>query len=119
MAALMDELRARGCDVEGALTRFLNNEAFYVKCYKKFLDDPAFSALDEALKAKDAETAFRHAHTLKGLTANMGLTPLYDIVVKIVEPLRGGAYHDDLLEIYDAMMRELEAYRRIGEQNGL
>ncbi len=103
MAALMDELRARGCDVEGALTRFL----------------PAFSALDEALKAKDAETAFRHAHTLKGLTANMGLTPLYDIVVKIVEPLRGGAYHDDLLEIYDAMMRELEAYRRIGEQNGL
>ena len=98
MAALMDELRARGCDVEGALTRFLNNEAFYAKCYKKFLDDPAFSALDEALKAKDAETAFRHAHTLKGLTANMGLTPLYDIVVKIVEPLRGGAYHDDLLE---------------------
>ena len=44
---------------------------------------------------------------------------MYDIVVKIVEPLRGGAYHDDLLEIYDAMMRELEAYRRIGEQNGL
>ena len=39
----------------------------------------------------------------------MGLTPLYDMIVKIVEPLRGGLYSDDLLEIYDAMMQELKA----------
>ena len=119
MIALLEELRERGCDVEGALARFLNKEDFYAKCYKKFLDDPAFAALDEALKAKDAETAFRQAHTLKGLMANMGLTPLYDIVVQIVEPLRGGLYSDDLLDIYDAMMRELEKYRNIGARNGL
>ena len=119
MSALLNELRERGCDVEGALTRFLNKEDFYAKCYKKFLDDPAFAALDEALKAKDADAAFRHAHTLKGLTANMGLTPLYDIIVKIVEPLRGGLYSDDLLEKYDVMMQELETYRRIGARNGL
>ena len=34
--------------------------------------------------------AFECAHTLKGMLANMGLTPLYDIVVRIVEPLRAG-----------------------------
>ena len=119
MSALLDELRNCGCDVEGALARFLNKEDFYAKCFKKFLDDPAFSALDEALKAKDAETAFRHAHTLKGLTANMGLTPLYDIVVQIVEPLRGGLYDDGLLDVYDTMMKELETYRRIGARSGL
>ena len=119
MIALLNELQERGCDVEGALVRFLNKEDFYAKCYKKFLDDPAFSALDKALKDKDADAAFRHAHTLKGLMANMGLTPLYDIVVQIVEPLRGGLYSDDLLGIYDTMMQEMEKYRRIGARNGL
>ena len=119
MSALLNELRERGCDVDGALARFLNKEDFYMKCYKKFLDDPAFAGLDEALKKKDADTAFRHAHTLKGLTANMGLTPLHDLVVRIVEPLRGGLYSDELLEIYNTMMKEIEVYRRIGTRSGL
>ncbi len=119
MIALLNELRDRGCDVEGALVRFLNKEDFYAKCYKKFLDDPAFTALDQALKDKDADAAFRHAHTLKGLIANMGLTPLYEIVVKIVEPLRGGLYSDELLDIYHDMMKEMDVYRRIGARNGL
>ena len=68
---------------------------------------------------KDADAAFRHAHTLKGLTANMGLTPLHDLVVRIVEPLRGGLYSDELLEIYNTMMKEIEVYRRIGTRSGL
>ncbi len=119
MSALLNELRERGCDIDGALSRFLNKEDFYAKCYKKFLDDPSFAALATALKAKDADAAFRHAHTLKGLVSNMGLTPLYDLVVKLVEPLRGGLCSDDLLEIYDSMMKELEIYRRIGVRNGL
>lgn len=119
VSALLNELRERGCDVDGALARFLNKEDFYTKCYKKFLDDPAFAGLDEALKQKDADAAFRHAHTLKGLTANMGLTPLHDLVVRIVEPLRGGLYSDELLEIYNTMMKEIEVYRRIGTRSGL
>lgn len=119
MSALLNELRERGCDVDGALVRFLNKEAFYAKCYKKFLDDPAFPALDAALKAKDVDAAFRHAHTLKGLTSNLGLTPIYNIVVRIVEPLRGGLYSDELLKIYDSMMQELNVYRRIATRCGL
>ena len=35
-------------------------------------------------------SAFEAAHTLKGVTGNMGLTPLYDAVCTIVEPLRTG-----------------------------
>ena len=119
MGALMNELRERGCDVDGALVRFLNKEDFYAKCYKKFLDDPAFSGLDEALQAKNVDVAFRHAHTLKGLMANMGLTPLHDMAVKIVEPLRAGEYSDELVEIFRQMMKEMEVYRRIATRNGL
>lgn len=119
MSALLNELRERGCDVDGALARFLNKEDFYAKCYKKFLDDPAFEGLDKALKKKDADAAFRHAHTLKGLMANMGLTPLHDIVVQIVEPLRAGMYNDGMPEVYQQMMKEMENYRRIAVRSGL
>jgi HPt (histidine-containing phosphotransfer) domain-containing protein len=119
VSALLNELRERGCDVEGALVRFLNKEDFYEKCYKKFLDDPAFSELERALAARDADTAFRHAHTLKGLAANMGLTPIYDLAVKIVEPLRAGMCGDDVTEGFRQIMKEMEIYRRIGTRSGI
>ena len=115
----IESLKAYGADVEEGLARCLNKEDFYAKCYKKFLDDPAFSGLDEALQKKDADTAFRHAHTLKGLAANMGLTPIHDLAVKIVEPLRAGMYSDELVEIYQQIMKEMEVYRRIATRSGL
>ena len=119
MSALLNELRERGCDVDGALVRFLNKEDFYAKCYKKFLDDPSFAGLEEALQKKDVDTAFRHAHTLKGLAANMGLTPIHDLAVKIVEPLRAGIYSDELVEIFQQIMKEMEVYRHIATRSGL
>ncbi len=119
MSALLNELRERGCDVEGALVRFLNKEDFYEKCYKKFLDDPAFSELDLALARNDADTAFRHAHTLKGLAANMGLTPIHELAVKIVEPLRAGVCNDEVKEGYQEIKKEMEVYRRIATRSGI
>ncbi len=119
MNALLTELRGRGCDIDGALARFLNNEDFYAKCFKKFIDDPAFEGLGKALAAKDVDIAFRHAHTLKGLIANMGLTPLYDLAVKIVEPLRAGQCEDELLTYYQQLMDEMKTYRILANRDGI
>ncbi len=119
MSALLTELRERGCDVDNALVRFLNNEAFYEKCFKKFFDDPAFPALGEALKEKNADEAFRHAHTLKGLASNMGLTAIHDMASEIVEPLRAGVYSDDMLDTYEKIGQEIEHYRLIAKRCGL
>lgn len=113
MSALLDELRLMGCDVDGAMGRFLNKEDFYARCYKKFLADKSFAALGEALKAKNTEEGFHHAHTLKGVCANMGLTPLLDNVVKIVEPLRVGDYSDELLDYYNQLMNDFEKYKAL------
>ena len=53
-----------------------------MKMYMKFLgmlfQDPSMEKLGQALKDKDYGEAFTAAHTLKGVTANMGLTPLFD-----------------------------------------
>jgi len=40
-----DLLESNGFYVEGALKRFLNNEALYKKCLKKFLNDKSYEQL--------------------------------------------------------------------------
>lgn len=119
MSALLTELRDHGCDVDNALVRFLNNEAFYAKCFKKFFDDPAFPALGDALREKNADAAFRQAHTLKGLASNMGLTAVHDMAAELVEPLRAGVYKDEMLDTYEKVGQEIETLRMIAKRSGI
>ena len=69
----------------------------------KVLRDEAFFALGDALRAGDRERAFYCAHTLKGVLANLGLIPIYDIVVRIVEPLRAEET-DGVLAEYEKLL---------------
>ncbi len=119
MSALLEELRAMGCDIDGAMARFLNNEDFYVRCLKKMLKDPSFAALGEALKQSDAENAFHQAHTLKGVVANMGITPLYDLTVEIVEPLRHGDCNPGLWSVYEKLLANKEEYQELIDRLGV
>ena len=52
---LIDALTDLGADTEGALRRFMNNEAFYERFLLKFMDDKTFDAIAPALEAGDAE----------------------------------------------------------------
>lgn len=91
MSALLEKLKAMGCaedDLNHAMERFLNNEGFYERCFIKYLNDKSFTELGECLARNEAAAAFEQAHTLKGVTANMGITPVYEEVVIIVESVR-------------------------------
>lgn len=55
----------------------------------KFLNDGTFSQLESALNAGDGETAFRAAHTLKGIALNLGFDSLYKADFDLTEKLRG------------------------------
>ena len=46
--------------------------------------------LKKALEAQDAPTAFRAAHTLKGVCQNLGFDALYAPASALTEALRGG-----------------------------
>ena len=65
-----------GVDVDGALERFMNNEGLLERFLKKFPADPNYGALKEALARGDADAAFRAAHTLKGVAANLSMATL-------------------------------------------
>ncbi len=86
----MDELlRALECDcVNATKARFLEDGAFYLQIAKEALNDPGFERLGTQLAQEEAAAAFDTAHMLKGLIANFGITPLYNLTVQIVEALR-------------------------------
>ncbi|MCI7712567.1 MAG: Hpt domain-containing protein [Clostridiales bacterium] len=90
MSELLDALASRGNDACGALERFLGDEALYETCFRQFLADPAFPALEAALDSGDGAAAFEAAHTIKGVAGNLGLTELYRAACALAEPLRHG-----------------------------
>ena len=57
----------------------------------KFLDDGSFSELTSAMAAGQTEAAFRAAHTLKGVSANLGFEQLRQSASTLTEFLRGKA----------------------------
>lgn len=57
----------------------------------KFLDDGSFSELTSAMAAGQTEAAFRAAHTLKGVSANLGFEQLRQSASALTEFLRGKA----------------------------
>jgi signal transduction histidine kinase/DNA-binding response OmpR family regulator len=65
-------------DVAGALRRLRGNEAQYRRLLDRFTADYADAPqrIVAMLDARDQEGAQRHAHTLKGLAANIGATKL-------------------------------------------
>lgn len=93
MEANMDKtvqelLENNGFDVNGAMNRFLNNEALYKKCLKKLLDDPSYEQLKEAYENGNCNDAFKAAHTMKGAVSNLGVNRLYHLLQPMVEKLR-------------------------------
>jgi len=117
MKKTLDALKSRGCDVDGALGRMLGDADFMLACVRMALDDADFGKLGEALEQGDAGQAFERAHTLKGVMANTGLVPLYDSLIKIVEPLRAG-HSENLGGEYARLMRLRDEMRDITGKNG-
>ncbi|MFG6355722.1 MAG: Hpt domain-containing protein [Acetatifactor sp.] len=89
--ALKQRLAENGADVEGTLHRFMGNEALYLKFLLKFKDDTNYRGLLNSLDGENYEEAFKYAHTLKGVSANLGLDPIGRPASALTELLRGKA----------------------------
>ena len=106
----VEQLRTWGANVDEALVRCLNNEAFYLKLTDKAIRDPNFERLAEAQVKNvsltnfdgNLDKAFESAHALKGITANLALTPILKPVSEMTELLRSRTATD-----YSAMLKEV------------
>lgn len=112
MNETLAKLEKWGCDVKGSMERMVDDEDLLLTCIKMVPDDESFTALGKALESGTAEEAFDCAHTIKGITANTGVIPLYEIVVDIVEPLRKGN-KEGLMPIYEKLMKKCNELKEL------
>ena len=78
-----------GGNYEDTLHR-LPSEALVHRFVLKYPADPSVAQLRDSVSAADWETAFRAAHTLKGVAQNLGFDSLYRAAADLTEHLRGG-----------------------------
>lgn len=75
-------------------------------------EQTAFEELGAAIEAKDTKASFEKAHELKGVLANMGLSPMYTVTCNMVEPLRAGKMIG-VEDNYAILMGDLEKLKKI------
>lgn len=76
-----------GGDMADAVRR-LGSIAAVERFLRMFAGDDTFAMLQAAMSAGDNQRAFRAAHTLKGLAANLGLVQLWQTASALTEALR-------------------------------
>ncbi len=81
--------RLEGLDVQEGLDRLNRDSTLYLKILAQFAKTQKRSAnrLQQALSKNDQEEAIRLAHTLKGLTGNIGAWKLYATARQLYESL--------------------------------
>jgi len=89
--------------------RRLCSESFVLRFVKKYPANPSFDELCEAVDRSDWESAFRAAHTLKGVSQNLGFDNLYEPAVVVTEALRGADAVDGAREGMHALQQQYAA----------
>lgn len=87
---IFQKLQALGADVDGALERLCDDKDLYIELLGELLEDFQTYEVKSFLDAGDYETATLNAHSLKGVTGNLGLTSLYEQYKKINDFLKMG-----------------------------
>ena len=96
-----------GGDYEGVCERMMD-EARVRKFALKFLADKSYENLVEAYGSGNVEDAFRAAHTLKGVSQNLGFTRLFEVSDEITEAER-------LAQLKDVYDRTIDAVSQLEE----
>ena len=73
----MKALKGGGFDLEKTIERFSGNVDMYERFLKKFPNDESFAQIAPAFAANNREAALNAAHTLKGVSANLGMVGIF------------------------------------------
>ncbi len=93
-------------DYETAISRMQNDERIQ-KYLKFFLADESYMQLKNAIEMNDCDSAFRAAHTLKGVCQNMAFSSLSKVVEEITEELRAKNF-EKAVEIFPEVVEKYE-----------
>lgn len=82
-----------GVDIDGAISRLCGNVELYKKLLLKFLSDKSYEQLVDSIVTNNYKDIESYAHTLKGLSSNLGFINLYKSCVNILENVRRKEFH--------------------------
>ena len=82
---IIEKLNNYGCNTKEGLERCLNKEDFYIRLLKMAVAENKVYELKDALSIKDYDKAFAISHTLKGVYANLAITPLYNLFYNLTK----------------------------------
>lgn len=107
----IEDLAAYGADIKEGLARCMNNEVFYLRLVGMARQDQNLGKLADAVARHDLDAAFEAAHALKGVLANLALTPVLRPVSEMTEYLRNRTDMDysDLLKTAQEEMARLNS----------
>lgn len=74
----IERLRQAGVDTDGAINRFMGNDALFLKFMRKLPDTLKLSEMKQALEDGNGEDFYSYVHDLKGVAGNLGLSDIYD-----------------------------------------
>ena len=94
-------------DYEDAAGR-LPGDAFLLRFLRMLPKDGSMAQLTAAMASGSAETAFRAAHTLKGIALNLSLVRLAEACAAMTEALRDSDRLPEDGALYEAVSREYE-----------
>jgi HPt (histidine-containing phosphotransfer) domain-containing protein len=105
-----------GVDTVDGLSRLGGNQRLYRVMLRQYAEDQADTptALRTALAAGDAKTAERLAHTLKGVSATLGIKPASQAAAVVEDRIRHGrleGIEDDLVALEDTTGAVIAAIR--------
>lgn len=94
----------RRIGTDGAqVTARLGGKAMTSRFVRRFASDGSYDALMAALGTGQGQEAFRAAHTLKGVAANLGFERLWEAASALTEQLRGGVITEETAALADAV----------------
>lgn len=97
------KLSKAGINAKEGIARLGGNQEIYETMLHRFLEEPYFPRMRDAIRSRDASAAFAAAHALKGEVGNLSMNRLYANLCPLVDALREGS-----LDGADAMMEQLE-----------
>ncbi|MBQ9453933.1 MAG: Hpt domain-containing protein [Desulfovibrio sp.] len=106
-----ETLTAFGANCDEGLSRCMNNETLYFKLVQMALGDGKLTALRTALESGNLDESFELAHALKGVHANLALTPILTPLATLTEKLRArdGSGWEPLLAEAEKQTEDLKA----------
>ena len=89
--SMMTELQAMGLDVEEGLDRVMGDEDLYTMMLGMFVDSVRDNSIQVSdYDGPDLDGLIKKVHTLKGVTGNLAITPLFEGYNQSLVLLRAG-----------------------------